>query len=84
MKQHILDNFTNVDMRGLRLPVINIFYNTLDIPNKYAARLSDINQPTNVVVIKDTLEEIRSVIPAGLTRISRQPDEHPTIVETWL
>ncbi|MDU9693968.1 hypothetical protein WKH56_08760 [Priestia sp. SB1] len=84
MKQHILDNFTNVDMRGLQMPVIAVFYNTLDIPNKYAARLLDLNRPTNVVVIKNTLEEIRNVIPAGLTRINRQPDEHPTIVETWL
>lgn len=84
MKQHIVDNFTNVDMRGFQMPVIAVFYNTSDIPNKYAARLFDLNLPTNIVVIKDTLEEIQNVIPTHLTRMNRQPDDHPTVIETWL
>ncbi|NGY88734.1 hypothetical protein F6Y05_37765 [Bacillus megaterium] len=45
MKQHILDNFTNVDMRGLQMPVIAVFYNTLDIPNKYASEVTGSKPP---------------------------------------
>ncbi|WP_341285192.1 hypothetical protein [Priestia megaterium] len=84
MKQYILDDFTNVDMSDLKLPVITVFYNTLDIPNKYAARLLDANQPTNVVVIKDTLDEIRNIIPPHYTCLNRDPSDPPTMIETWL
>jgi hypothetical protein len=66
------------------MPIISVFYNTADIPMKYAARLFEFNRPTNVVVIKDTLEEIRKVIPSNLTRMERQSNDHPTVVEVWL
>ncbi|MFP7486281.1 hypothetical protein SFC65_19145 [Priestia filamentosa] len=66
------------------MPIISVFYDTVDIPKKYAARLFDLEKPTNVVVIKDTLEEIRSSIPLQYTRIDRQPNDHPTVVEVWI
>ena len=32
----------------------------------------------------DTLDEARGMIPAGLYRMERSPDDDPVIVETWL
>ncbi|MFP3726499.1 hypothetical protein U8V72_15075 [Priestia filamentosa] len=80
----ILNDFENVDVSELKMPIISVFYNTLDIPEKYAARLFDLNRPTNIVVIKDTLEEIRSVIPQRYTRIDKDPNDDLSIVETWI
>lgn len=31
-----------------------------------------------------SLEEARAVIPPGLHRLDRQPDDDPTIIEVWL
>ncbi len=80
----ILNDFENVDVSELKMPIISVFYDTVDIPKKYAARLFDLDKPTNVVVIKDTLEEIQSAIPLRFTRIDRQSNDHPTVVETWI
>lgn len=80
----IIDDFTDVDMREMQMPIISVYYNTTDIPNKYAARLFDINIPTNIVAIKDTLEEIRHIIPGKFVRVSRSPMDHPTVIEVWI
>jgi len=80
----ILDDFTNVDVSDLKMPLITVFFNTADIPNKYAARLFDTDKPTNIVVVKETLDEIHSIIPNGLTCLKRKEDDHPTVVEVWL
>jgi hypothetical protein len=80
----ILDDFTNVDVSGLKMPIISVFFDTIDIPKKYVARLFDLDKPTDIVVIKDTLEELRSIIPSELTRIERHQNDHPTVVEIWL
>ncbi|PGK52030.1 hypothetical protein CN918_30025 [Priestia megaterium] len=66
------------------MPLIAVFFNTADMPNKYIARIFDKDKPTNIAVVKDSLEEMRSIIPAGLTCIPRKEDDHPTVVEVWL
>lgn len=39
---------------------------------------------TDEVVEADSLEELREKLPAGLYRMPRDPDDDPTIVETWM
>jgi hypothetical protein len=40
--------------------------------------------PTGRAWGAQTLEDVRSVIPPGLYRMDRNPDDDPIIVETWL
>lgn len=39
---------------------------------------------SNEAWLRDTLEEIRALIPRGLFRMPHQPGEPDVIVETWL
>lgn len=40
--------------------------------------------PGGAVAFCDSLEQARHVIPEGLTRFERNPDDDPVIVESWL
>lgn len=79
-----VQTFEQVDFRLMKMPVIAVFYNTSDYKGKYIARLFDIENPMNIIVLKNTLEEIRAAIPKQFIRTSRLEEDHETVVEVWL
>jgi len=62
-----------------------IFDRPSDFPNCFVARKFCWDKPTDEFLTADTLEEIRKLIPACFdTRIDRYPDDHSSVVETWI
>ena len=61
-----------------------IYKHPLDYPNKYIARKFILDKPTLEIKIGDTLEEVRELLPIGLTRFERNPNDDPIIVEIWM
>jgi len=59
-----------------------------DYPDQFVARCWRISpgklQPTGDMFTGDTLDEVRALLPYGLVRVTRYPDDDPKIVETWL
>ena len=58
--------------------------NTSDFPGKFAVRMFDLNRPTCLVAVKNTLEEARAAIPVGYRGFKRSKKDDPVIVETWM
>lgn len=67
-----------------KMPLIVVYNNPEDYPNKYVARVWDVNRPTVLVAVADTLEEIREAIPQDMYNIGRTPQDDPCIVEVWI
>ena len=67
-----------------RMPVITIFWNPKDLPNKYVARVFDLDRPTMLAAVADTLEDIRSCVPEGMVRFPRTEKDDPVVVESWM
>ena len=82
----VMDSFLDVNLSQLcRVPIITVYKNTSDYPDKYVARLWDIhNRPTKFVMLKDSVEGIRDNIPKIMVRLERNTEDDPVIVETWL
>lgn len=81
----VLDTFKNIKLNTLvKVPIIAVYKHPKDYPDKYVARLFNINKPTLYAIVKDTLEEIRQEIPDHLRKISRCEKDDPVLVETWL
>lgn len=80
--------FTYYSGRG-HLPMFTIYgKNTKDYPGWFVARLF-ISLPTvlatPVVLYADTLQGIRDALPqCGLSRMERDPNDDPVILEIWL
>lgn len=66
------------------VPIIVVTSNTSDFPGKFVGRLFNLEQATPYCIISDSLEEIRKNIPPQFTRIQRDPNDDPVIVEVWL
>lgn len=71
-------------MQITRLPLICVYNNPSDYPGKYVARLWDVDKPTNMVAIAESLEEIREAKPPEMMIMDRMPNDDPVIVETWI
>lgn len=80
----VVENFENIDVSDLKIPMIVIYEKPKDFPNNYIARLWDTNKPTNIAVVRDTLEELREVIPNHMVKFDRNIDDDKVIVEVWV
>lgn len=72
------------------LPMWTVYEKPLDFPNGYLARMHVVgagfsgSRPTFAHVTGASLDEVRAQLPPGLCPLSRSPDDHPSIVETWI
>lgn len=57
-----------------------------DYPNSFTARkwlAGEKAEPTQELLVADTLTELRQMIPPGLYRMPRMPTDGAEIIETW-
>lgn len=73
----------NCDVQS-QIPMIVIFNSPKDYPGKFVGRLWDLDKPTQVLTVKDTLEDVRNEIPFGFINIGRHVSDDPVIVEVWI
>ena len=71
-------------MSGLDIWVV--YDHPSDLPDAYVARRFRGNVPTQSVMWGNDLEMLRVMlaIDMGLTRIVRDPEDDPVILETWV
>jgi len=67
-----------------KLAIWVVYQNPRDRPGKCIARKWLNDQPTDEVLVAATLDELRAMLPPGLTRLGRRMEDDPVIVETWL
>lgn len=70
------------------MPLWVVMFSPSDMPNKFVARKHIVGLgnvvATQEVYTADTLEELRDLLPPGLTLMERHPSDDPVILETWL
>ena len=93
IKDEIFDDFHNADLSGLRMPTVVVYFNTKDYPGEYVARIWDscaqhevktMPAPSNFVMVKDTIDQIRKGIPRNMSKIPRSVDDEVHIVEVYI
>lgn len=67
-----------------KMPIIVIYEKPKDYPNHYIARVWDADKPTNAVMIRDSLEEIRSEMPCSFVKVNRFDKDDNCIIEVWV
>ncbi len=72
-------------LKQATVPIITIYQHPADYPDKYVARVWDVNRPTNLAAVADTYEELMEAIPTNqMTKMTRSPADDPVILETWI
>lgn len=82
----IAESISGFDLSDLKIPIIVIYRHSEDYPDKYVARIFDITQPTDAVVIKDSLQELQKDISRNMSKtfIPRDEKDDPCIVGSWI
>lgn len=84
----VVQSLTGIQMSGLKVPMAVVYHNAKDLPGSYCSRLWEATAsiPTNIVITRDTLDEIREDIKkAGFkTKFPAGVGEDRVIVETWI
>ncbi len=83
---HIVSRFDYARLvRQATMPIIVVWHGPDDYPEKYVARVYDVDRSTSLVAIADTYEELLEAIPTRqMVRLERTPKDNPAIVETWV
>ena len=82
----VVDHLKGADLSDLKMPIAVIYDKPLDFPDKFAIRIFDLDRATNIVVLRDRLEECRKeCIDYGFSTSSpRGNDDDLCIVEMWM
>lgn len=87
MKTTEVKSFADVDTSELKQPIICVFNRPDDYPDKCVARLFEGTAPMNIIITRNTVEEIREDItkrfPAMLP-FARSKEDHKNVVESWI
>ena len=70
-------------MSDHKLSLWTIYWNPSDHPGRYVVRRFELDQPTAEAFVCLGLAQARALIPPGLYRQERDPNDDPVIVETW-
>lgn len=79
-----MNDFSTVDFRQFKLPLITIYDKPRDFPNCFVARIFDLQTPTQHHIVNKSLAGIRKKIPKGMVRFDRHKDDDACIVEVWI
>lgn len=82
----IVQSLKDVDIRKLTYPICTIYKNPSDFPDNYVVRLFDLNRPTNIIIIRNSVTDCRAdLMAAGFTtHFMRDFRDDPCIVESWM
>lgn len=86
MQDRQVESAHNIDFSNLKFPMITVYKNPIDYPGMYVARVYDLQQPTNTIIAKQSLEELQSDIlqNTGMLFIPRYKEDDPVVVGAWV
>lgn len=66
-----------------KLDIWTVYFNPKGYPGQYVVRKWEWENQTDIEIIGNTLQEVRSQIPPDLKKLDRQAGEDTCIVESW-
>lgn len=86
MQDKRVESICEIDFSGLRVPFIAVYKDPKEYPGKYVARVYDADKPTNVVMVKETYEEIVAEMQkdTGMVYIPPGAEDDPCLMGAWV
>lgn len=84
--QRVAESIREVDFSGLKVPFVAVYGHPDDFPDKYVARIYELDRATDTIMVKETLEEITADIKehTAMTFIPRGTADVPSLVGVWM
>lgn len=81
-----INTFADIQIKEIGNPMIVIYSNPSDYPGYFVARVWNLDKPTELLMAKKDIHEIREDIKTNMptmVRLPRAKNDDPCIVETW-
>lgn len=80
------DSVKDIDFSGYTMPMIVVYSNPKDYPGKVVARLYDVEKPTDIVVVKESLREMTKDLAehSNMLPLGRMPEDDDTVIGVWI
>jgi hypothetical protein len=79
-----LKSFREIDLSQFDFPLITIYFSPDDFPDKYVARLFDMDKPTPYYVWKWSLSMLEVEIPPHMVFMERQEEDAQSILGVYM
>lgn len=81
-----VESIREVDFSGMKVPFVAVYGHPDDFPDKYVARIYELDRATDTIMVKETLEEIEMDIKehTAMTFIPRGTADVPSLVGVWM
>lgn len=85
-RNKVVASINQVDMSNMKMPMIAVYEHPDDFPEKCVARVFDLDKPTNVILIRDTVEELQEEIRKNTSKVFllRGAEDVRTLVGVWV
>ncbi|WP_456272515.1 hypothetical protein [Bacillus sp. AK031] len=83
-KDQLISSFTEVSFNDYTMPIICIYKSPSDHQGMFVARVFNVNKPQPIILMRPSVEAIRSEIPEGFSIVPKSEDDDPAIVESWI
>ena len=86
MQEKRVESIREVDFSGLKVPFVAVYNHPDDFPDKYVARIYELDKATDTIMVKETLEEITTDLKehTAMTFIPRGAADVPSLVGVWM
>lgn len=82
----MVDSVREIDFNVYLMPMVVVYSNPKDYPGKVVARVYDVDKPTDVVIVKDSLKELEEdlLTYSNMLPLGRTPEDDKTVIGVWL
>lgn len=86
MNENIINSMVEADMKELSVPLIAVYEHPDGYPEKCVARIYDMGEPTDTVMVMDSVDEIREDIELNtdMTFFPPGSDDVASLAGVWL
>jgi hypothetical protein len=75
-------------METPKLTIWTIYFNPLDFPGEWVARMFEVDQPTKSILRASEINDLRKLIQKHSdferVKIPRSENDHPSVIESWI
>ena len=85
MHQKQLESIEQVNLNRFKFPIIAVYENPKDFPGRIVARIFETNVPTDIIIVKQSLEEMQQDLSkTGMIFLPRTKQDDPVLIGTWI
>lgn len=79
-----IQDLGRVDFSNMRFPMLIMYAYPIDYPRHYVVRVWDLDQPTDMILLRRSYSEAIAAIPSRFYKMDAHPNDDPKICAVFV